>query len=62
MAHPHHPQGTTTWPTSSTTCTPYASPLALLIRARLFRYTSQVACALTAGLGAVAALLSPGPC
>ncbi|BFO15836.1 hypothetical protein SHKM778_22240 [Streptomyces sp. KM77-8] len=31
--------------------------LAMLIRARLFRYTSQVVCALVAGLGAVAALL-----
>ncbi|MDT0402331.1 type VII secretion integral membrane protein EccD [Streptomyces edwardsiae] len=34
-----------------------AAGLAMLIRARLFRYTSQVVCALAAGLGAVAALL-----
>jgi len=31
--------------------------LAMLIRARLFRYTSQVACALVAGLAAIALLL-----
>lgn len=30
----------------------------MLIRARLFRYTSQVACALVAGIGAVALLLA----
>lgn len=34
-----------------------ASGLAMLIRARLFRYTSQVACALVAGLAAIALLL-----
>ncbi|MEU9356079.1 type VII secretion integral membrane protein EccD [Streptomyces griseoloalbus] len=31
--------------------------LSMLIRARLFRYTSQVACALVAGIGAIALLL-----
>ncbi|WP_206739222.1 type VII secretion integral membrane protein EccD [Streptomyces sp. L2] len=34
-----------------------ATGLAMLIRARLFRYTSQVACVLVAGLAAVALLL-----
>lgn len=34
-----------------------ATGLAMLIRARLFRYTSQVACALVAGLAAIAFLL-----
>jgi type VII secretion integral membrane protein EccD len=33
-----------------------ATGLAMLLRARLFRYTSQVACALLAGLGALALL------
>ncbi|WP_374776081.1 type VII secretion integral membrane protein EccD [Streptomyces sp. NBC_01310] len=34
-----------------------ATGLAMLLRARLFRYTSQVVCALTAGLAAVALLI-----
>ncbi|MFI8190284.1 type VII secretion integral membrane protein EccD [Streptomyces sp. NPDC085946] len=34
-----------------------ATGLSMLIRARLFRYTAQVACALVAGIGAVALLL-----
>jgi type VII secretion integral membrane protein EccD len=34
-----------------------AAGLAMLIRARLFRYTSQVTCVLAAGLGAIALLL-----
>jgi type VII secretion integral membrane protein EccD len=34
-----------------------AAGLSLLVRARLFRYTSQVACALVAGIGAIALLL-----
>ncbi|MEI5101251.1 type VII secretion integral membrane protein EccD [Streptomyces sp. PmtG] len=34
-----------------------ASGLAMLMRARLFRYTAQVACALLAGIAAIAALL-----
>ncbi|MFD3548952.1 type VII secretion integral membrane protein EccD [Streptomyces sp. NPDC058655] len=34
-----------------------ATGLAMLLRARLFRYTSQVACALSAGLAAVALLV-----
>ncbi|MFF4173962.1 type VII secretion integral membrane protein EccD [Streptomyces sp. NPDC001744] len=34
-----------------------ASGLAMLLRARLFRYTSQVACALVAGIAAVALLV-----
>ncbi|MEU6311586.1 type VII secretion integral membrane protein EccD [Streptomyces sp. NPDC047014] len=34
-----------------------ATGLAMLLRARLFRYTSQVVCALTAGLAAVALLV-----
>ncbi|MEU6018425.1 type VII secretion integral membrane protein EccD [Streptomyces sp. NPDC047515] len=34
-----------------------AAGLAMLLRARLFRYTSQVACVLVAGLGAVALLV-----
>ncbi|MGW5276722.1 type VII secretion integral membrane protein EccD [Streptomyces sp. NPDC004044] len=34
-----------------------AAGLAMLLRARLFRYTSQVACVLVAGLGAVALLI-----
>ncbi|BBC32519.1 uncharacterized protein SGFS_038130 [Streptomyces graminofaciens] len=34
-----------------------ATGLAMLIRARLFRYTSQVACALVAGIAAIALLL-----
>ncbi len=34
-----------------------ATSLAMLLRARLFRYTSQVVCALTAGLAAVALLI-----
>ncbi|WP_326606064.1 type VII secretion integral membrane protein EccD [Streptomyces sp. NBC_01800] len=34
-----------------------AAGLAMLLRARLFRYTSQVACVLVAGIGAVALLL-----
>lgn len=34
-----------------------AAGLAMLIRARLFRYTSQVACALVAGVAAIALLL-----
>uniref|UniRef100_A0AAU2JY66 Type VII secretion integral membrane protein EccD n=1 Tax=Streptomyces sp. NBC_00049 TaxID=2903617 RepID=A0AAU2JY66_9ACTN len=34
-----------------------ATGLAMLLRARLFRYTSQVLCALTAGLAAVALLI-----
>ncbi|MFJ7153873.1 type VII secretion integral membrane protein EccD [Streptomyces sp. NPDC101118] len=34
-----------------------AAGLAMLLRARLFRYTSQVACALAAGLAAVALLI-----
>ncbi len=34
-----------------------ATGLSMLIRARLFRYTSQVTCALVAGIGAVAFLL-----
>ncbi|MFF0291668.1 type VII secretion integral membrane protein EccD [Streptomyces sp. NPDC005262] len=34
-----------------------AAGLAMLLRARLFRYTSQVACVLAAGLGAVALLI-----
>lgn len=33
-----------------------ATGIAMLLRARLFRYTAQVACALTAGLGALALL------
>ncbi|MFB7312778.1 type VII secretion integral membrane protein EccD [Streptomyces sp. NPDC056192] len=34
-----------------------AAGLAMLLRARLFRYTSQVACVLVAGIGAVALLI-----
>ncbi|MET8128765.1 type VII secretion integral membrane protein EccD [Streptomyces sp. NPDC005065] len=34
-----------------------AAGLAMLLRARLFRYTSQVACVLAAGIGAVALLI-----
>ncbi|MFG3494504.1 type VII secretion integral membrane protein EccD [Streptomyces sp. NPDC047928] len=34
-----------------------AAGLAMLLRARLFRYTSQVACALVAGIGAIALLI-----
>jgi hypothetical protein len=34
-----------------------ATGLSMLIRARLFRYTSQVTCALVAGIGAIAFLL-----
>ncbi|MGP3635048.1 type VII secretion integral membrane protein EccD [Streptomyces sp. 24-1644] len=34
-----------------------ASGLAMLLRARLFRYTSQVACVLVAGIGAIALLV-----
>ncbi|MER6447145.1 type VII secretion integral membrane protein EccD [Streptomyces venezuelae] len=34
-----------------------ATGLAMLLRARLFRYTSQVVCALTAGLAAIALLI-----
>ncbi|MEI7030723.1 type VII secretion integral membrane protein EccD [Streptomyces pratensis] len=34
-----------------------AAGLAMLLRARLFRYTSQVACALVAGIGAIALLV-----
>ncbi|WP_329613589.1 type VII secretion integral membrane protein EccD [Streptomyces brevispora] len=34
-----------------------ASGLALLLRARLFRYTAQIACLLAAGIGAVALLI-----
>ncbi|MFB6708327.1 type VII secretion integral membrane protein EccD [Streptomyces sp. NPDC056333] len=34
-----------------------AAGLAMLLRARLFRYTSQVACVLVAGLGAIALLI-----
>ncbi|THA30506.1 type VII secretion integral membrane protein EccD [Streptomyces sp. A1277] len=35
-----------------------AAGLALLLRARLFRYTAQVLCLLTAGIGALAALVA----